>query len=448
LQIGDVAPDVDSPALLKDFFNTIQTLNADGKLLAYHDRSDGGLVTSLAEMAFAARVGLDIDLSALASNSQQLAAVLFNEELGAVIQVAKTDVEAVQAAFANTSLAESVYVLGGINLSQEICFSHQNQVVLAGTRAQWQQDWAETSYRLQAMRDNADCAAQEFSLIADNTQAGLIAQLSYDQDLDIALPFINKGIRPRVAILREQGVNGQLEMAAAFDKAGFTSVDVHMSDILSGRVSLRDFVGLVACGGFSYGDVLGAGGGWAKSVLFNSRARDEFMAFFNRPETFSLGVCNGCQMLSQLKDLIPNAELWPRFVRNTSESFEARTALVRIEKSPSLFFKDMEGSVMPIAVAHGEGRVLHSNVEALNNSGLVAARFADATGAATQTYPLNPNGSPFAITSVTSTDGRATILMPHPERVFRGVQNSWQPKEWQQDGAWMRMFRNARVFVG
>jgi len=248
--------------------------------------------------------------------------------------------------------------------------------------------------------------------------------------------------------LREQGVNGHIEMAAAFDKAGFTSVDVHMSDILTGRISLRDFVGLVACGGFSYGDVLGAGGGWAKSVLFNSRARDEFTAFFQRPETFSLGVCNGCQMLSQLKDLIPHAELWPRFVRNTSESFEARTSLVKIEKSPSLFFKDMEGSVMPIAVAHGEGRVLHGHVEALNNSGLVAARFADATGAATQTYPLNPNGSPFAITSVTSADGRATILMPHPERVFRGVQNSWQPKDWQQDGAWMRMFRNARVFVG
>jgi phosphoribosylformylglycinamidine synthase len=448
LQIGDVTPDVDSPALLKDFFNTIQTLNAEGKLLAYHDRSDGGLVAALAEMAFAARVGFDIDLSALAPNSQQLAAVLFNEELGAVIQVAQADVEAVHAAFANTTLANAVHLLGTINIQQTLNFSYNGSIVLTGTRAQWQQDWAETSYRLQAMRDNADCAAQEFALIADNSQTGLIAQLSYDQDLDIALPFINTGVRPRVAILREQGVNGQLEMAAAFDKAGFTSVDVHMSDILLGRVSLNSFIGLVACGGFSYGDVLGAGGGWAKSVLFNSRARDEFAAFFNRPETFSLGVCNGCQMLSQLKDLIPHAELWPRFVRNTSESFEARTALVRIEKSPSLFFKDMEGSVMPIAVAHGEGRVLHNNVEDLNNSGLVAARFADATGAATQTYPLNPNGSPFAITSVTSGDGRATILMPHPERVFRGVQNSWQPKEWQQDGAWMRMFRNARVFVG
>jgi phosphoribosylformylglycinamidine synthase len=464
-QVGNVAPDLDDPQLLKDFFNTIQNLNAQGKLLAYHDRSDGGLVATLAEMAFAARVGLDIDLSVFPQyvlnlfiegeeTAQEdtikahLLRVLFNEELGAVIQVAKADIDTVTAAFANTSLADDVYILGGINLTQDIRFSYQGETVLQGTRAQWQQDWAETSYRIQAMRDNVDCAAQEFALINDDTQAGLIAQLSYDQDLDIALPFINTGVRPRVAILREQGVNGHIEMAAAFDKAGFTSVDVHMSDILSGRVSLRDFIGLVACGGFSYGDVLGAGGGWAKSVLFNSRACDEFTAFFQRPETFSLGVCNGCQMLSQLKDLIPHAELWPRFVRNTSESFEARTSLVKIEKSPSLFFKDMEGSVMPIAVAHGEGRVLHSNVEALNNSGLVAARFADATGAATQTYPLNPNGSPFAITSVTSGDGRATILMPHPERVFRGVQNSWQPKEWQQDGAWMRMFRNARVFVG
>lgn len=460
-QIGDVAPDLDSPALLKDFFNTIQSLNGQGKLLAYHDRSDGGLLATLAEMAFAARVGLDIDLSVFPqyvlnlfiegeedTTKEHLLDVLFNEELGAVIQVAKADVEAVLAAFNETSLSEDVYILGGINLNQDIRFSYRGQVVLQGTRAQWQQDWAETSYRIQAMRDNADCAAQEFALIADDTQAGLIAQLSYDQDLDIALPFINTGVRPRVAILREQGVNGHIEMAAAFDKAGFSSVDVHMSDILTGRVSLRDFVGLVACGGFSYGDVLGAGGGWAKSVLFNSRARDEFSAFFQRPETFSLGVCNGCQMLSQLKDLIPHAELWPRFVRNTSESFEARTSLVRIEKSPSLFFNGMEGSIMPIAVAHGEGRVLHSHVEALNNSGLVAARFSDATGAATQTYPLNPNGSPFGITSVTSGDGRATILMPHPERVFRGVQNSWQPKEWQNDGAWLRMFRNARVFVG
>jgi phosphoribosylformylglycinamidine synthase len=352
----------------------------------------------------------------------------------------------VQAAFAATTVTASV--LGSINTQQTISFNYNGAAVLTGTRAQWQQDWAETSYRIQAIRDNAEYAAQEFALIADDKQSGLIAQLSYDLNADIAAPFIATGVRPRVAILREQGVNGHIEMAAAFDKAGFTSVDVHMSDILSGRVSLKTFQGLVACGGFSYGDVLGAGGGWAKSVLFNARARAEFADFFARPETFSLGVCNGCQMLSQLKDLIPGAELWPRFVRNNSESFEARTALMMVEESPSLFFTGMAGSVMPIAVAHGEGRVLHPEINTLNASGLVALRFADATGAATETYPLNPNGSPFGITSVTSTDGRATVLMPHPERVFRAVQNSWQPSQWHEDGAWMRMFRNARVFVG
>ncbi len=445
-QLGNVAPDLDSPQLLKDFFNVIQQLNTDSKLLAYHDRSDGGLIAALAEMAFAGRVGLDIDLSALAATKQDLAAVLFNEELGAVIQVRAGDLAAVQAAFAATTVTASV--LGAINTQQQLNFSYNGAVVLQGTRAEWQQLWAETSYKIQALRDNADCASEEFALIADERKAGLIAELSYDLNVDVAAPFIATGVRPRVAILREQGVNGQLEMAAAFDKAGFTSVDVHMSDILSGRVSLRQFVGLVACGGFSYGDVLGAGGGWAKSVLFNNRARDEFAAFFARPETFSLGVCNGCQMLSQLKDLIPGADLWPRFVRNTSESFEARTALMKVEKSPSLFFSGMEGSVMPIAVAHGEGRVLHPEVTTLNASGLVALRFADATGAETESYPLNPNGSPFGITSVTSVDGRSTILMPHPERVFRAVQNSWQPQQWQDDGAWMRMFRNARVFVG
>ena len=267
-------------------------------------------------------------------------------------------------------------------------------------------------------------------------------------DADVAAPFIATGVRPRVAILREQGVNGHVEMAAAFDKAGFTSVDVHMSDLLGGRVSLKDFTGLVACGGFSYGDVLGAGGGWAKSVLFHGRVREEFAAFFARPDTFSLGICNGCQMMSQLKDLIPGADLWPRFVRNNSEVFEARTALVRVEASPSIFLQGMAGSVLPIAVAHGEGRVLTDQPQALSESGLVALRWADSAGNATQTYPLNPNGSPFAMTGVTSRDGRATIMMPHPERVFRAVQQSWKPEGWTDDAGWMRMFRNARVFVG
>ncbi len=447
-QIGNVAPDLDSAELLKDFFAVIQFLNADGKLLAYHDRSDGGLLAALAEMSFASRQGLDIDLTALAKTAADVPGALFNEELGAVIQVRTADVAAVKEAFAATSLAAVVHEIGRLNLSAELNFSYEGLRLLHGNRVQWQQWWAETSFRIQSLRDNADCAAEEFALIADGSHQGLIARLSYNVDEDLAAPFIAKGVRPRVAILREQGVNGHVEMAAAFDKAGFTSVDVHMSDLLSGRVSLKGFIGLVACGGFSYGDVLGAGGGWAKSVLFHNRVRDEFAAFFARPETFSLGVCNGCQMMSQLKDLIPGAELWPRFVRNNSEVFEARTALVRIEASPSIFLAGMTDSVMPIAVAHGEGRVLTDDAQALSDSGLVAMRWADSSGCATQTYPLNPNGSPHAMTGVTSRDGRATIMMPHPERVFRAVQQSWKPEDWTEDAAWMRMFRNARVFAG
>jgi len=447
-QIGNVAPDLDNPELLKDFFAVIQFLNADGKLLAYHDRSDGGLLAALAEMSFASRQGLDIDLTALAKTAADVPGALFNEELGAVIQVRTADVAAVKEAFAATSLAAVVHEIGRLNLSADLNFSYEGLRLLHGNRVQWQQWWAETSFRIQSLRDNADCAAEEFALIADGSHQGLIARLSYNVDEDVAAPFIAKGVRPRVAILREQGVNGHIEMAAAFDKAGFTSVDVHMSDLLSGRVSLKSFIGLVACGGFSYGDVLGAGGGWAKSVLFHNRVRDEFAAFFARPETFSLGVCNGCQMMSQLKDLIPGAELWPRFVRNNSEVFEARTALVRIEASPSIFLAGMTDSVMPIAVAHGEGRVLTDDAQALSDSGLVAMRWADSTGCATQTYPLNPNGSPHAMTGVTSRDGRATIMMPHPERVFRAVQQSWKPEDWTEDAAWMRMFRNARVFAG
>ncbi len=447
-QLGDVAPDLDNPELLKDFFAVIQFLNADGKLLAYHDRSDGGLLAALAEMSFASRLGLDIELAPVAKTTADVPAALFNEELGAVIQVRAADLATVREAFATTSLAGCVHKLGRINTTGALNFLHEGFRMLGGDRATWQQWWAETSYRIQSLRDNADCAAEEFALIADPAHRGLVANLSFDVDADVAAPFIATGVRPRVAILREQGVNGHVEMAAAFDKAGFTSVDVHMSDLLGGRVSLKDFTGLVACGGFSYGDVLGAGGGWAKSVLFHSRVRDEFAAFFARPNTFSLGICNGCQMMSQLKDLIPGADLWPRFVRNNSEVFEARTALVRVEKSPSIFLAGMEGSVLPIAVAHGEGRVLTEQPQALSDSGLVALRWADSAGNATQTYPLNPNGSPFAMTGVTSRDGRATIMMPHPERVFRAVQQSWKPAGWTDDAGWMRMFRNARVFVG
>ncbi len=445
-QTGAVPADVDSPALLQDFFDGIQALNAAGTLLAYHDRGDGGLFVTLAEMAFAGRTGLRADLTRLGDDPL---AALFSEELGAVVQVRHTDVAAVRAAFAGTTLADHVHGIGTLTGDDTLHVVKAGAELLTFARAEAQSLWAETSYRIQALRDNADCAREEFDAILQPSR-GLNVQLSYDLNDDIAAPFIATGVRPRVAILREQGVNGHVEMAAAFDRAGFAAIDVHMSDLMAGRVDLSRFTGLVACGGFSYGDVLGAGGGWAKTVLFNSRLRDDFAAFFARPETFSLGICNGCQMLSQLKDLIPGADLWPRFVRNRSEVFEARTALVEVPASPSIFLAGMAGSHMPIAVAHGEGRVEDSatRVRGLVDQGLVALGYVNHEGQRTQQYPLNPNGSPFGIAGVTSADGRATILMPHPERVFRAIQHSWRPDEWQEDGPWARMFRNARRFAG
>ncbi|MDQ8036465.1 MAG: phosphoribosylformylglycinamidine synthase [Pedobacter sp.] len=432
--IGNDAPDVDA-ATLKAFFNGVQALNAEGKLLAYHDRSDGGLFAAVAEMAFAARSGVALDIAG------DVLPVLFNEELGAVIQVRSADVAAVKAAFGE--LADFVTEIGALAADEKFTINAAGKTVFASSRAELQKAWTQTSHRIQSLRDNADCAAQEFALI-DGNDAGLSVALTYDVNENVAAPFIGKGIRPKVAVLREQGVNGHVEMAAAFDRAGFESVDVHMSDIIEGRVNLADFKGLVACGGFSYGDVLGAGGGWAKSVLFNARARDNFQAFFTRGDTFSLGVCNGCQMMSQLKDLIPGADHWPRFLRNTSEQFEARTVMVEVKDSPSVLLKGMAGSRMPIAVAHGEGRVSDSEarIQTLANSGLVALGYVG------DVYPHNPNGSPFGITGVTTRDGRATIVMPHPERVFRAVQHSWYPAKWEEDGSWARLFRNARVFAG
>jgi phosphoribosylformylglycinamidine synthase len=303
---------------------------------------------------------------------------------------------------------------------------------------------------MQTLRDNADCARQEYDSLLDDSDPGLDARLSFDINEDITAPYINKGSRPKMAILREQGVNGHLEMAAAFDRAGFACTDVHMSDLIAGRVELQDFKGLVACGGFSYGDVLGAGGGWAKSILFNGRASDQFEAFFHRDDTFGLGVCNGCQMMSHLKDLIPGASHWPRFVRNLSEQFEARFVMTEVLESPSILLRGMQGSVMPIVVAHGEGRVTFANDADKQNvvdNRLVSLRYIDNHGRATENYPFNPNGSIDGITGVTTVDGRFTIMMPHPERVFRAVQHSWHPENWQEDGAWMRLFRNARVFV-
>ena len=339
--------------------------------------------------------------------------------------------------------------IGRLNERDTIEIRRDNKTLFAQTRANLQRSWSETSYHLASLRDNADCVAEEFERVS-YVDEGLSAKLSFDPSEDISAPYINSGVKPSVAIVREQGVNSQLEMAAAFDRAGFIAVDVHMSDLLAGRRSLTDFSGMVACGGFSYGDVLGAGEGWAKTVLFNEQIRDQFQTFFHRPETFSLGVCNGCQMLSNLKPLIPGAELWPRFVRNLSEQFEARFSLVRIDESPSVFLRGMAGTHMPIAVSHGEGRAEFANAEALaelQQTDQIAMRFLENDLSVASRYPANPNGSPEGITGVTSADGRATLMMPHPERVYRTVQNSWHPEDWGEDSGWMRIFRNARTFI-
>jgi phosphoribosylformylglycinamidine synthase len=447
-QLGNVAPDVDSPELLKGFFLAIQQLVNEKRLLAYHDRSDGGLFTTLVEMAFAGKTGIDIDLDALSGDAIDL---LFNEELGAVIQISAADKEQVLEVFAQYGLQDVVHSIGSLNTDDQLVFKHNAQVILQNSRVHYRQIWAQTTLYMQKLRDNPSCAEQEFAAKADVSDPGLHAKLSFETTQDVAAPYIAKGVAPKIAILREQGVNSHVEMAAAFDRAGFTAIDVHMSDILSGRQSLEQFKGLVACGGFSYGDVLGAGEGWAKSILFNNQAKDQFAEFFARQDAFSLGVCNGCQMMSNLKSLIPGTELWPHFVTNQSERFEARVAMVEIQPSNSIFFEGMQGSRMPIAVSHGEGRtefVHQAGAKDALQSQTVALQYVDNYGKVTQNYPANPNGSPLGIAGLTSSDGRATIMMPHPERVFRTVANSWHPEEWQEDSAWMRMFRNARVYLG
>jgi phosphoribosylformylglycinamidine synthase len=445
-QLGNECPDLDDTELFKAFFSAIQGLNADGLLLAYHDRSDGGLFATLCEMAFAARCGLDIDLAGLGTDTL---AALFSEELGAVVQVRESELESVRERLHRAGLGSCSHIIGAPRAdSKQIAFRHGETRLFGATRAKFQGIWSETSYRMQSLRDNPECARQEYEAVLDEDDPGLSASLRFDPDEDITAPFLHTKSRPRVAILREQGVNGHVEMAAAFDRAGFTAVDVHMSDILSGRISLRDFIGLAACGGFSYGDVLGAGGGWAKSILLNARVRDEFQAFFHRPDTFGLGVCNGCQMMSHLADLIPGAVNWPRFVRNESEQFEARVALVQVEKSPSILFEGMEGSRLPVSVAHGEGRAECGNGAAAIVRDLVSLSYTDHYGRPTEVFPFNPNGSPSGITGLTTVDGRFTIMMPHPERCFRTVQNSWHPKSWGEYGPWMRLFRNARAWVG
>ncbi|REL32768.1 phosphoribosylformylglycinamidine synthase [Thalassotalea euphylliae] len=450
--LGTETPDVDEAYLLRGFFNSMQTLVAEGKLLAYHDRSDGGLFTTIAEMAFAGHTGVTVDLSVFEGTDAE---VLFHEELGAVIQIREDDIEAIHTIFSEYGILDYCADVARINDTDMITFTRNEQVVLENSRTYFRTVWAETTLKMQAMRDNPECAQEEFDVKFDTEDPGLNAELSFDINEDIVADLIAKdaqaGTNPKVAILREQGVNSHVEMAAAFVRAGFNAIDVHMSDILAGRVDLADFQGLVACGGFSYGDVLGAGEGWAKSILFNANAREMFKAFFHREETFSLGVCNGCQMLSNLKEIIPGSEHWPRFVQNESERFEARFSLVEVQESPSIFFKGMAGSRMPIAVSHGEGRtefVSDEAIDAANDSGTVSMRYVNNYGDVTETYPANPNGSPDGITALTTTDGRVTIMMPHPERVFRTVANSWHPDSWGEDSPWVRMFRNARKFIG
>ncbi len=444
----NVAPDVDNPSSLKVFFSAIQTLNQEDKLLAYHDRSDGGLFVTLAEMAFAGRCGLDIDFCRLSADA---VSILYNEELGAVVQVSADEATAVWGRL-NDVLPGCVHIIGApVTNNHGFVIRQHGGVIFAELRVDLHRMWSETTYQMQKMRDNPVCAQQEYDRILDVNDQGLHQYLTFDFANHVEAPYVATGVKPKMAILREQGVNGQVEMAAAFDRVGFQTYDVHMSDIISGRVSLRDFVGFAACGGFSYGDVLGAGEGWAKSILFNSRARDEFSAFFQRNDSFALGVCNGCQMMSNLHSIIPGTEHWPHFVRNKSEQFEARFAMVEVLESPSLFFSGMAGSLMPIAVAHGEGFAEFSSQDAVEvtlANKLVSMRFVDNTGQPTEIYPFNPNGSPQGITGLTTKDGRFSIMMPHPERVFRTVQQSWHPDGWGEDSPWLRMFGNARKFIG
>ena len=444
-QLGDRCPDVDA-ASVRALFELIQWAVAEGALHAYHDRSDGGALVAVLEMAFAGHAGLELSLP---MSSEQLLGAMFSEEIGAVVQVKATRADDFVSRCKSLGLEDCIVPLGFANDSDAITVGVEEGIVLAESRTALHKLWARTSYEIQKLRDNPECAEQEYQGIrADDP--GMSVRLTFDQNDNIAAPYLKVNTKPKFAILREQGVNGQVEMAAAFDRAGFDAVDVHMSDLVSGRLGLQDFKGLVACGGFSFGDVLGAGSGWAKSILFNQALSDQFQAFFERNDTLSLGVCNGCQMLSQLAPLIPGTAHWPRFHRNTSEQFEARVALVEVMESPSVLLQGMQGSVLPIAVAHGEGRAqwndVNSQAQALN-SGLVSLRYVDNDLRATEIYPSNPNGSPAGVTGFCSDDGRVTIMMPHPERVFRAVQNSWCPADWQEDGAWMRLFRNARVWM-
>jgi len=467
-QIGSDVPDVDSTEDLKGFFAAIQQLARDKKLLAYHDRSDGGLFATLCEMAFAGHTGMSINIDILAMEAGHAAdsgesknwttqvaerrndltlRALFSEELGAVIQVRADEKSDVMNVLRTHNLGACSHIIGKLNERDVIEIARDAKTVYAQPRVDLHRLWSETSWRIARLRDNPACADAEYDRILDVKDPGLTPKLNFDLQLDIAAPFIATGARPRVAILREQGVNSHVETAYVMHKSGFTAVDVHMSDLISGRARLDDFKGLIAVGGFSYGDVLGAGEGWAKTILFNAKLSEQFSIFFNRPDTFALGVCNGCQMMSNLKSIIPGAAAWPKFTRNKSERLEARFSMVEVNDSPSIFFRDMAGMQTPIAVAHGEGFADFSQTGNIDQA-LVAMRFVDNRGQATEGYPANPNGSPRGITSVTTADGRFTVMMPHAERVFRTVLQSWHPDAWGEDSPWMRMFRNARVWIG
>ncbi|MBK7134686.1 MAG: phosphoribosylformylglycinamidine synthase [Rhodocyclales bacterium] len=464
--MGEHAPDADA-TLLKGFFAAIQELNAAGLLLAYHDRSDGGLFAAACEMAFAGHCGVSLNLDTLCWDPlmndadglerkpemvdgrfrDRLFGALFAEELGALLQICRDDRAQVMQVLRNHGLAACSHTVGELNTADEIRVWRNARPLLKEKRVELQRAWMETSYQIARLRDDAQCAQEEFDSLLDAADPGVSATLTFDPAEDIAAPMIAKGAKPKIAILREQGVNGQVEMAAAFDRAGFVAVDVHMSDLQARRVALTDFSGLVACGGFSYGDVLGAGQGWAKSILFNDPLRAEFEVFFARQGTFALGVCNGCQMMSHLAEIIPGAGHWPRFARNRSEQFEARFVMVDVPQSPSLFLDGMAGSRLPIVVSHGEGRADFS-AHGKQDSAIVALRYIDNHGRVAATYPFNPNGSPDGIAGLTTADGRFTIMMPHPERIFRTVQMSWHPEGWGEDGPWLRMFRNARKWLG
>lgn len=450
-QLGDECPDVDSADDLVNFFGFIQAANEQGLISAYHDISDGGLITTVAEMQFTARVGINLSL-----DDDNLIGQLFAEELGAVIQVLPEYVADLQDLADEYQVAEMLTAIGQVfetpvgGADEDILSIVSPSFDVEFARSDLQREWTKVSHEIARLRDNPNCADQEFALIDDIDHHGLIAFANYDLNQAVEAPYINsRSSHPKVAILREQGVNGHLEMAAGFKMAGFDAIDVHMSDLMRGRVDLRDFEGLVACGGFSYGDVLGAGTGWANSVLFHEELRMAFARFFHRPETFTLGVCNGCQMMSQLKELMVGAEHFPRFSANMSARFEARTVNVRVERTKSVLLKGMQDSILPIAVAHGEG---YANVDdnalaQMTAHGQIALRYVDSQGRPTEHYPLNPNGSREGITGICSNDGRVTLMMPHPERTLRAVHHAWKPKEWDKDGAWLRLFRNARAFI-